>query len=146
MQGQLITDNIHLAQELFRKYNRKRLSPRCIMKIDLQKAFDSVHWDFLHEALIGLNFPEQFIAWIMECVTTTSFSLAINGGTLGLFRGARGLRQGDPLSPYLFGICVEIFGRQIQQSTVRSGFSFHPQCAHLRLAHLAYADDLLLFL
>lgn len=99
----------------------------------------------MHEALIGLNFPEQFIAWIMECVTTTSFSLAINGGTFGLFRGARGLRQGDPLSPYLFGICVEICGRQIQQSTVRSGFSFHPQCAHLRLAHLAYADDLLLF-
>lgn len=47
VQGRLITDNIHLAQELFRKYNRKRVSPRCIMKIDLQKAFDSVHWDFI---------------------------------------------------------------------------------------------------
>lgn len=61
------------------------------MKIDLQRAFNSVHWAFLHEALSGMNFPKQFITWIMECVTTT-FSLVINGETFGLFRGARGLQ------------------------------------------------------
>lgn len=144
VQGRLITDNIHLAQELFRKYHRKQISPRCIMKIDLQKAFDSVHWDFLHETLVGLDFPERFIAWIMECVTTISFSMAINEGTFRLLRGARGPRQGDPLSPYLFGICIEIFRRQLQQYTAKPGFTFHPRCAHLRLAYLAYADNLLL--
>lgn len=80
----------------------------------------------------------------MECATTTSFSMAINGGSFGFFRGARGLWQGDPLLPYLFGICIEIFGRQLQQYTSQSGFGFHPQCAHMWLSYLTYADDLLL--
>lgn len=70
-----IVDNIHLAQELFRKYGRKKSSARCIMKIDLQKACNTVHWDFVGEALRALDFPETFVGWIMECVTTTSLNL-----------------------------------------------------------------------
>lgn len=61
-------DNIHVAQELLRKYARKNISPRCILKVDTQKAYDTVDWDFLRNALICLNFPSKFVGWIMECV------------------------------------------------------------------------------
>lgn len=94
-----IVDNIHLAQELFRKYNRKNASPRCILKVDLQKVYDTISWTFLQEALQYLEFPTVFIGWIMECVSTSSFSIVINGTLHGFFSGKRGLRQGDPLSP-----------------------------------------------
>lgn len=74
------------------KYTWKRISPRCILKVDLQKAFDFVQWDFLQDALHGLGFPLQFVVWIMEFVTTTSFSVAINGGVYGHFKGGHNLR------------------------------------------------------
>ncbi|XP_075474412.1 uncharacterized protein LOC142505350 [Primulina tabacum] len=77
-----------------RKYARKRGSPRCILKVDLEKAYDTVDWGFLHEVLLALKFPCLFVDWIMECVTTTSYSIVINGHYHGLFYGMRGLRQG----------------------------------------------------
>lgn len=111
----------------------------------MQKTFDSVHWDFLCDVLLGLHFSEQFVAWIMECVTTTYFSLVIYGGMHGHFRGARRLRQGDPSSPYLFGIYIEVLGRQLHQHINHPSFCCHPKCAKQWIAHLAYEDDLLLF-
>lgn len=85
-----IVDNIHLAQELFRKYNRKYVSARCILKVDIQKAYDTVDWGFLEDTLNYLQFPESFTAWIMECVSSTAFSVSINGQLHGFFQGKRG--------------------------------------------------------
>lgn len=68
-------DNIHLAQELLRKYARKNISPRCILKVDIQKAYDTVDWDFLRDVLCSLNFPSKFVGWIMECVPYILFDL-----------------------------------------------------------------------
>ncbi|KAL0329452.1 UNVERIFIED_CONTAM: Retrovirus-related Pol polyprotein from type-2 retrotransposable element R2DM [Sesamum radiatum] len=79
--GRNITDNIFLAQEMVRQYSRKRISPRCTINVDLRKAFDSVSWTFLSRVLHGYGFPPLFISWIMECVSTTSFSVALNGPT-----------------------------------------------------------------
>jgi len=95
--------DVLLSQELARGYNRKNISPRCIMKIDLKKAYDSVHWEFLKELLEALRFPTMFITWIMACVTTTHYTITLNGGDFGHFKGGRGLRQGNPISPsYLY--------------------------------------------
>lgn len=140
-----IVDNIHLAQELFRKYNRKSASPRCILKVDLLKAYDTIHWEFLEEALQYLRFPDRFICWIMECVTTAAYSASVNGQLHGFFRGKRGLRQGDPLSPYLFTICLEMLTRSLKHATSSPDYNFHPKCEPLGITHLAYADGLLLF-
>ncbi|KAL0277975.1 UNVERIFIED_CONTAM: Transposon TX1 uncharacterized protein [Sesamum radiatum] len=69
--GRLISDNVLLAQELFSGYNQCRLPPRCALKVDLRKAYDTVEWDFLIATLQLFGFPATFIRWIEECVTST---------------------------------------------------------------------------
>ncbi|KAK4384375.1 hypothetical protein Sango_3067200 [Sesamum angolense] len=77
--GRSISDNILLAQELLASYNQARLPARCMLKVDIQKAYDSVEWDFLLEILRLFNFPQQFITLIERCVSTASFSISLNG-------------------------------------------------------------------
>ncbi|CAH9148298.1 unnamed protein product [Cuscuta epithymum] len=143
--GRLMFDNIFLAQELVRGYNRKRISPRCMIMVDLRKAYDTISWDFLADVLKGLGYPTRFVGWIMECVSTASFSVSLNGVMHGFFKGKRGIRQGDPMSPLLFVVCLEYFSRLLTIRAETSRFNYHPLCASLGITHLAYADDLMLF-
>ncbi|KAL0292827.1 UNVERIFIED_CONTAM: Retrovirus-related Pol polyprotein from type-2 retrotransposable element R2DM [Sesamum radiatum] len=144
--GRAIGDNILLAQELFSGYNQKHLPPRCALKVDLRKAYDTVEWDFLTAVLILFGFPEQFIQWIVECVTTPSFSVCLNGAPHGFFKGARGLRQGDPMSPFLFVLVMEVLTLiLLQRIEQNGGFSYHWRCDRIQLFQLGFADDLLLF-
>ena len=92
-----------------------------------------------------LDFPMQLINWIMEIVTTPAYSILLNGEVEGFFKGARGLRQGDPISPFLFVLIMEIFTRRLQAAAKNRGFSYHPRCKRLKLTSLCFADDLLLF-
>ncbi|XP_057468718.1 uncharacterized protein LOC130757916 [Actinidia eriantha] len=117
--------NIFLLQELLRHYGRKRSSPRCMLNVDLRKAFDSIDWDFIRDMLLALNFPLNFIGWIMSCISSTSYSLSYNGSLHGFFKGQRGLRSFGELKNY-------------------PDFNFHPRCGGLKITHLAYADDLIL--
>ncbi len=142
--GRRMADNINLMQELLRNYGRKRVSPRCTIKIDFKKAFDTVQWPFIRDLLHLLGFPEKFVQLVMKCVETASFSVCINGNLFGFFHGKCGVRQGDPLSPYLFIICMEYFSRLLQSTTQVSDFKFHPKCHALGISHLGFADDILL--
>ncbi|KAL2235708.1 UNVERIFIED_CONTAM: hypothetical protein Sindi_1303000 [Sesamum indicum] len=101
--GRSIGDNILLAQELLTGYYQVRLPPRCTRKVDIRKAYDTVEWDFLLAVLQLFGFPQTFTKWIEECVTTAAFSIGSNGNPHGFFAGARGLRQGDPLSFFFLG-------------------------------------------
>ncbi|XP_015166707.1 uncharacterized protein [Solanum tuberosum] len=97
--GRMLTDNVILSHELIKEYGRKAISPRCMFKINMQKAYDSLEWHFLEEVLIGMQLPKRFITWIMKCVRTVSYSIMINGRPSVLFQARRGVRQGDIFIP-----------------------------------------------
>ena len=142
--GRHMSDNINLVQELLRQYCRKRSSPRCLLKVDFKKAFDSVQWDFLESLLCQLGFPAHFVLLVMQCISSASYSVAVNGDIHGFFPGKSGVRQGDPLSPYIFICCMEYFSRMLSLASQQDGFSYHPKCAAQGITHLAFADDVLL--
>ncbi|GJV05010.1 hypothetical protein Tco_1338579 [Tanacetum coccineum] len=144
--GRSIADNILLTQELMHNYHLDRGPPRCAFKVDIQKAYDTVDWGFLKNILAGFGFHTRMIGWIMECVTTTSFSVCINGSLHGFFKGKRGLRQGDPLSPYLFTLVMEILTLMLQRGVRNANsFTYHRYCSRMELINLCFADDLFLF-
>ncbi|GJT80899.1 hypothetical protein Tco_1055241, partial [Tanacetum coccineum] len=144
--GRNISDNILLTQELMHNYHLDRGPPRCAFKFNIQKAYDTVDWSFLKAVLLGFGFHVRLVGWIMECVTTTSFSISINGSLHGYFKGKRGLCQGDPLSPYLFTLMMEILtlmiSRRVQATDL---FTYHRYCSKSELVNLCFADDLYLF-
>lgn len=116
------------------------------IKIDLEKAYDKIEWSFIQEILFKFNFPGNLIKLIMSYVSSVSTSLLFNGGYLDSFHPSRGIRQGDPLSPYLFILCMKFLGHLIEDKCAtklwsplkasRSGPSF---------SHLFFVDDLVLF-
>lgn len=92
VQGRSIMTNVLLCQDLVHNYHRKGGSPRCMMKLYLQKAYDTFRWQFLFSVLTLMNFPAQFVNWIKVCLTSSRFSIIINGLPCGYFEGKRGLR------------------------------------------------------
>lgn len=84
--GRSINDNIIFAHELMKGYGRKNNSPGCFLKIDLQKAFDTIQWSIIAIILQKMNFPLPFVSWIYSCISTSYHSLSINGETFGYFK------------------------------------------------------------
>lgn len=91
----------------------------------------------------SLNFPAKLCGWIRECVTTPAYSISLNGEVWGFFPAMQGLRQGDPLSPYLIILCIEYLSRLLKVRTYTSDFKFHPKFRQHWISHLAFADDLM---
>ncbi|XP_075092545.1 uncharacterized protein LOC142172764 [Nicotiana tabacum] len=143
--GRMITDNIILIHELVKCYGRKGISPRCTIKLDMQKAYDFLEWVFLEQILIGMAFSDMFVKWVISCVNTVSYSILLNGKPTPPFDARRGLRQGDPLSSFLFELAMECLTRNLKTLRKIPDFNYHPICDKMQIMQLGFADDLLLF-
>ncbi|GJU59485.1 RNA-directed DNA polymerase, eukaryota, reverse transcriptase zinc-binding domain protein, partial [Tanacetum coccineum] len=105
-----------------------------------------VNWKFLEAILKGFGFHDKMIYWIMSCVTTVTYSICVNDENCGYFKGGRGLRQGDPMYPYLFTLVMEILSLIVQDKVGRNEkFHYHFGCKQMKLTHVCFADDLLMF-
>ncbi|KAG7567099.1 Ribonuclease H-like superfamily [Arabidopsis thaliana x Arabidopsis arenosa] len=148
VEGRLISDNILIAQEMF---HGLRTNPRCkgkfmAIKTDMSKAYDRVEWIFVEKVLRKLGFCEKWITWIMWCITTVQYRVLLNGQPRGLIVPERGLRQGDPLSPYLFILCTEVLIaniRKAEREKLITGIKIAN--ASPSVSHRLFADDSLFF-
>ena len=140
-------DNVIIAQEIIHSLSRKKGNTGYMaIKIDLEKAYDKLEWSFVREMLVRANLPSDLRDIIMSCVSTVSTSILFNGEALEPIYPSRGIRQGDPLSPYLFILCMDFLGQLIEEKcnaklwqlvkASQSGPTF---------SHLFFVDDLLLF-
>eukprot|EP00253_Pinus_taeda_P012157 PITA_12157 len=144
VEGRQITDGIILSYEIIHslKFSKK---PGMLLKIDLSKAFDSISWDYMKKILSAFGFANTWIRWIMTMVSSTFFSILINRIPSATFRPSRGLRQGDPLSPFLFIIMAEGLGRSLHsaiQSNALKGISLHGAPT---VSHQQFVDDNMIF-
>ena len=113
--------------------------------MDILKAYDTVSWSFLESILGEFGFHPVMIKWIMVCLTSAHFSICINGETHGFFKAGRGLRQGDPISPYLFTLVMEVLNLMIKRQVIaEKKFQYHGGCKELKITSLFFADDILL--
>lgn len=143
--GRKIGDNILLAQSLCRDYHLSSGSPRIAIKMDIRKAFDTLNWKFLFTAMQKMNFPSKFVEWVKICVSSAMFAVKVNGSLEGYFTAHAGLRQGDPLSPYLFVLAMEVLTACLNSTTNLPEFTYHWRTKAAGISHLIFADDLFLF-
>ncbi|GJQ88916.1 RNA-directed DNA polymerase, eukaryota, reverse transcriptase zinc-binding domain protein [Tanacetum coccineum] len=143
--GRAITDNILLTQELLKGYNCINVPKRCSFKIDIQKAYDTVSWSFIEDILRKFRFPCKMMNWIMTCITTPKFTICVNGERYGYFKGGRGLRQGDPISLYIFTMVTEILNHIVKDEIKKNkDFKYHFRCKQMKITHLCFAEDLIM--
>ena len=110
IRGRSITNNFLIAHEIFDSLGKKKGRKNCFgaLKIDMSKAYNRVDWKFLKAVLVAMNFSPRWIGWVMECVSTVQYTLLVNGSMTQTFNPSKGLRQGDPMSPYLFLMCANV--------------------------------------
>ena len=145
VKGRNIADNILITQELMINYHHDKGPPRCALKVDIKKAYDTISWSCILGILASMGTPVYLLECIKACITTPFFSVSVNGELAGFFASKRGLRQGDPLSPLLFIIAMEALSRSLSVAARSQEFQFHPKCKEINLTHLTFADDVFLF-
>ncbi|RLN35951.1 hypothetical protein C2845_PM03G26230 [Panicum miliaceum] len=146
--GRLITDNAIIAFECIHAIQQSSLERNnfCVYKLDLSKGYDRVDWSLLEKVLLKMGFHSTWVRWVMSCVSTVRYSIRLNGVQLEPFSPTCGLRQGDPLSPYLFLFVADAISVALRKE-IQEG-----QLEELKItrrapgvSHLLFADDALVF-
>ncbi|KAK3220321.1 hypothetical protein Dsin_014291 [Dipteronia sinensis] len=141
-----ISNSLVIAEEIINKW-KGDMERGLIVKLDFEKAYDSVDCNFLDNMMAGMGFGARWRGWIKECVSSTLLSVLVNGRPTSQFGMERGLRQGDPISPLLFNIVVQGLNCLLQKALnlgLIKGENFDDSKVHI--THLQFADDTMLFL
>ena len=148
VEGRQILDAALIANEAVDSVLRRK-EKGILCKLDIEKAYDHIRWDFLLQTLERMGFGPKWIRWIHWCISTTSFSVMFNGSLARFFRSSRGLRQGDPLSPYLFVIGMEVLScllkRAVEGNFISGCRLGNKEVGEMVISHLLYADDTIIF-
>jgi hypothetical protein len=144
VEGRKIMDSVILAHEVIHSLKATR-TPGMLIKLDLSKAFDRISWKYMSSLLEAFGFDNLWVAWIMRLTSSAFFSILVNGVPSQPFSPSRGIRQGDPLSPFLFVIMAEGLGRYIKASVEEGSLKGLP-LHNLQPApsHSQFVDDTLL--
>ena len=146
--GRNITDNTTVAFEMLHRMRNRRRGKTGYMavKLDINKAYDPVEWEFLHRIMLKIGLPNQWVHLAIETVCTASYSILINGKPTSFITPSRGIKQGDLLSPYLFLLCAEGLSSLIWKAIDNHHLKGVVSCnGGVKLSHLLFADDSLLF-
>jgi hypothetical protein len=142
--GRNILDSVLIANEMLN--SMKSRSCQGFLKLDFRKAFDTVSWSYLNDVMGYMNFGARWRKWIMACVSSTGLSVLINGSPTSEFTSSCGLRQGDPLSPFLFCLAAEGISVLISRSLKMGALYGVESAGTTYIHHLQFADDTLIFL
>ena len=119
-----------------------------IIKLDIENAYDYVNWNALFYLMERMSFGEKWGRWMKACITTVRFLVLINVSPVGFSGSSRGLHQGDPLSPLLFLLVMEVLSRLLrrtEEGDFLRGFQASPNArGGLHISHLLFADDTIL--
>jgi hypothetical protein len=145
IEGRRISNNIIIAQEITHSFALSAWKDKAFMlKIDLAKAFDRLEWNFIVASLNRKGLHAHFINLIHACISSPSFSVIINGQPFAKFKSDRGIRQGCPLSPYLFVLAINELSISLQEAMSDNNFvgiKLGPTCPAIH--SLLFADDLI---
>lgn len=144
VEGRQILDGIILMHEIIHSLKQNK-QPGMILKLDLSKDFNKLSWSYIQKMLNAFGFSHMWIRWIMSLLSSSSFSILVNGFPSQPFRPSKGIRQGDPLSPFLFILMAEGLGRLIKHSYFSQqlkGLSIHNSPA---ITHQQFVDDNMLY-
>ncbi|GJR00332.1 RNA-directed DNA polymerase, eukaryota [Tanacetum coccineum] len=143
MKGRQIMDGPMILNEIL-NWCKKEKKKTLIFKVDFEKAYDSVCWDYLQDVMFKMGFGRKWCAWIRGCLESSVTSILVNGSPTDEFKIRRGLRQGDPLSPFLFILAMEglhmLISRAIHSSQLHG---LQIGNGDVTVSHLFYADDVI---
>lgn len=138
-------DNIITLQEFAHSINRAFRHPRgCLIKIDIEKAYYTLSWNAILATLTKMNFPRVWVNWIHACISSASFSFLINKQPSAWIHSSRGIRQGDPISSYLFILVSQNLSSMLNFSLSNHIISGFQSDLQLNFNQLIYGDDLIL--
>lgn len=146
--GRAIAENVLITHEILHYLKTSKAEKRCTMamKTDMPKAYDCLEWRFIESVIQRLGFNAIWTGWMMQCITTVSYSYLINDTVYGNVKPYRGIRQGDPLSPYVFILCSEVLSgmcKKAGRNGSLQGVRVAQGCP--RVNHLLFADDTMFF-
>ncbi|XP_071693764.1 uncharacterized protein [Rutidosis leptorrhynchoides] len=142
--SRLLMDGVMVVSEVVHMAKKKK-KPLLLLKIDFSKAYDCVSHEFLLSVFHRMGFGQKFISWIKVCISNIHFSVLLNGSPSREGIMKRGLRQGDPLSSFLFIIVAEVLSKLLSRDLIKGDLQGCRIGPNLKINHSQFADDTIIF-